>query len=61
VQVTIINTIGQQLFKEEVALKEEEWNFEVQLDAHVANGLYRLQIQRKSDGTTTTRPVLIQR
>jgi hypothetical protein len=61
IQVTIVNNLGQRIFKEEVALKEAKWNFEIQLSAQVANGLYMLQLQRESDGSNTTKPVLIQR
>ena len=61
VQVTIANALGQQVFREDVLLKEAQWNLGIQLSEGVANGLYMLRLQRQSDGSSATMPVLIQR
>ena len=61
VQVTIVNALGQQVFREDVLLKEAQWNLGIHLSEGVANGLYMLRLQRQSDGSSATMPVLIQR
>ena len=61
VQVEVVNALGQSVFRTEVAVKEAKWHLEIQLKESLANGLYMLRLQRKSDGSNIARQVVIHR
>ena len=61
VQVEVVNSLGQVVWRNTAAAAAGRWSLEVELETGVSNGVYLLRVQRQSDGSQVAKSLLIQR